>query len=711
MTYRDGREGHVRKGPTREGLPRPVSPPRSLDEEGRPERPKVKSATSSPLKRLEEEEKEQQRRRESVHVSLRLTVMGVVILGLFSVMLVRLWSLQVLQGSKYREVANRLATRDVPISPPRGLILARDGTVMVGDKVEPVVTLNRQIALSDPAVVGRLAVELNVTVAQIKTDLANQQDSIYEPVPVAVGVPESVIVYLAEHHSEFPGVAVSYEAERTYPYGNLAAQTLGYVADITAAELKQFQKYGYLPSDVMGQAGVEAEYDRYLHGRTGEEVIKVDAQGIPVGTPTTRSPLGGDDVVLNMDLGLQKEVQSALANQLVQLKSQGLPVSNGAAVVLDPQNGAVLAMASLPSYNPAWWVGGISESHYKYINSVTAHEPSFNRAVQGGYTPGSTFKLATATAALNDGLISPYSTIDDTGSFTIPNCTGGAGCTFYNNAGEVLGPIDVSMALTASDDVFFYTLGYDFWAQRGKYGDMAIQRWAERYGFGEPTGIDLPPSEAYDGQVDSLALRKAQHEAAPKAFPYVYYGAGDNVNMAFGQGETLVSPLQLANAYATFANGGTRYAPELAAGVVSPTGRVVKVIKPRVMGHVPLPSSTYQAIFSGLVGVITNAARGTAGSVFSSATNPYPYSKLPLAGKTGTATTSTNPNAQPSALFVAFGPAIAGDPSAAKYVVAVVIPRAGYGASAAAPVARQVFQYLIKHPVGPVHLHVHIGGA
>jgi len=698
MTERD-----PRRGPALPRAPKPLAPPRLLDEDNAAERQRTKVVSSSPLKRLEDEEKEQQRRRETVHLGLRLTAMGIVILGLFTVMLVRLWSLQVLQGSKYREQAISLATRYVPISPPRGLIAARDGQVLVGDQIEPVVTLNRQLALSDPAVVRRLAVELGITTGQIRADLSNQQDSIYEPVPVQVGVPESVIVYLAEHRSQFPGVTVSYVAERTYPFGDLAAQTLGYVSDITASELQQYRKDGYLPSDVIGQSGVEYQYNQYLHGRSGEEVIKVDASGNPVGTPTTHSPLTGDDVVLNMDLGLEQETQTALANQLSSLQSQGLPATSGSVVVLDPQNGAVLAMVSLPSYNPGWWVGGISTAHYKYINSLAAHQPELNRAIQGEYTPGSTFKLATATAALNDGLISPYSTINDTGSFTIPGNCVGAGCTFYNNEGEILGPLDVTQAITASDDVFFYTLGYDFWAARAHYGNQAISRWAERYGFGAPSGVDLPAESV--GQVDSQRLRDVQHAEAPKAFPYDYFGPGDAVNAAFGQGETLVTPLQLANAYATFANGGTRYAPQVAAGVLSPTGGLLRVFKPRVMGHVSFAPGAYQAIFSGLTGVITNTAHGTASGVFMTATNPYPYSKLPLAGKTGTATTSTNPNAQPTALFVAFGPAT-GNPRDPQYVVAVVIPEAGYGASAAAPVARQIFQYLINHPVRPVHFHV-----
>ena len=300
----------------------------------------------------------------------------------------------------------------------------------------------------------------------------------------------------------------------------------------------------------------------------------------------------------------------------------------------------------------------------------------------------------TATAALDDGLISQYTFLPDPGTFTIPNCTG-SGCVLHNNAFESLKSLDVATALTASDDVFFYTLGYDFWIGSSRYGKTPIQSEAANYGFGRPSGIDLP--NEYSGQVDSPALRQLQHRQAPKAFPYPYYGVADNLELAFGQGETVVTPIQIANAFATFANGGTRYAPQLAAGVVSPSGTVLKRFAPQITGHVSLPPSTYDPMMQGFEGVILNTTYGTASLTFAG----YPYSALPIAGKTGTATESTNTNIQPTAWFVAFGPT---PPAKAQYVVAVVIDQAGYGAAAAAPVVRKVFQYLIKHPVGPVQL-------
>ncbi|MGD0081808.1 MAG: penicillin-binding protein 2 [Acidimicrobiales bacterium] len=679
-------------------VPRPVAPPQ-LEEEPT-DRPRQR-ISSSPLRRLEGEEKEVQRRNEPVHVGLRLTVMGIVVLGLFSMMIVRLWSLQVLQGPAAKQYEHNLSTRTIPISPPRGLILSRNGSILVANQVMPVVTLNRQEAANNPSVIQHLAVALGISTAVINADINDQQDSIYQPVPVAVGVSASEIVDLTEHQAEFPGVTVSYVAERTYPNGDLGAQMLGYVADITSSELKQLSKDGYLPSDVIGQAGIEAQYEKWLRGHPGKQVLEVDALGDPVGTRSETAPTPGDDVVLNIDVGLQQAAEQALASEITKLHTQGLPTDSGAAVVIDPQNGSVFAMASYPTYNPAWWVGGMSTAHYKTLTDVSSNYPMLNRVMQGDYQPGSSFKLATATAALDDGLITPYTPEPDPGSFTIPGRCSGQ-CTFINNESESCGSCDVETAITISDDVFFYTMGYDFWADSGTYGQEPIQQKAAEYGFGQSSGIDLP-SEYY-GQVDGPSLRIQQHKLAPKAFPNTYYGPGDALETAFGQGETLVTPLQLANAYATFANGGTRYAPEVAAAIVSPTGKVLKVFKPKVMGHVPLPSSTYNAIFTGLQGVVNSDAPGDTGTAYS-AFQGFPVSKLPLAGKTGTATTSSNSNVPPTALFIGFGPAT-GDPRAPQYCVAVVIPLSGYGASDAAPVVRAIFQYLVAHPVPKLNLHL-----
>ncbi len=672
-------------GPGR--APRPVGRSPGLEE---PEDRSLRSRPpASSLKRLEEEEREWARRTTSVHAGLRLSVMGVIILGLFSAIIFRLWSLQVLHSSQALRSVTTLTTRQVVVTPPRGLIEARGGQVIVSDKVEPVVTLNRQVASIHPAVIGRLSIALGVPVSQIKADLANTQTSIYQPAPIEVGVPASQVVYLAEHRSLFPGVTISDIAERQYPYKDLAAQTLGYLGQISPGQLKVLENQGYLPGDLIGQSGIEAEYERYLRGSPGVRNLLVNNYGQPVGTKSIRPAKPGDEVVLNMDLALEETAQSYLAQEMRTLQSTGYPgATSGSVVVMDPQNGAVLAMVSLPSYNPQWWVGGISEQHYRYLTSQSASDPLLNRAIQGEYTPGSTFKLATATAALRTGLITPYTYINDPGSFTIPNCTGS--CTFID-AGPGGCYCNVTKAIAISDDVFFYTMGFDFFVQQKKYGPTPIQQAAAQYGFGRQPGIDLPPGSANTGQVDSPQLRKYLHRLAPKAYPYTYYGPGDALETAFGQGETLVSPLQLAEAYSTFANGGTRYAPRLAAEIISPSGKVVKRIRPKVLGHVPLSPVDHAAMLHGFEDEVLTPG-GTAYQDYVGL--HYPYAQMPIAGKTGTSNISaTNPNLTDS-LYVAFGPV-----SHPIYCIAAVIPRAGYGAGAAAPVVFRIFEWLIHHPL------------
>jgi penicillin-binding protein 2 len=265
------------------------------------------------------------------------------------------------------------------------------------------------------------------------------------------------------------------------------------------------------------------------------------------------------------------------------------------------------------------------------------------------------------------------------------------GCVLSDDPGDSGGDYNISGALTVSSDAFFYNLGYLFWTDRGTYGDTPIQNEALEYGDGAYTGIDLPGEGL--GRVDSLAVRAKLHQEAPKAFPYAAsWFTGDNIEMAFGQGETVLTPIEQATAYATFANGGTRYAPQLANAVVNPlTGKVVKQIAPQVMGHVTIAPQNYQAILAGLEGVISNP-HGTAYGDFTG----FPAS-WNLAGKTGTA--SNQAGLEPNSWFVAFGPNP--DP---QYLVLAVIDQGGYGAQAAAPLVRNIYDYILANPISPVKL-------
>ncbi len=634
---------------------------------------------------------------------LRIGLIGLVVLGLFAAMFTRLWYLQVLDSRTFKAAAASNEIRTVDDPAPRGEILDRNGNVLVKNQAVLVVTLSQQEAKSHPEIIGRLAALLGISTAQVKSQLENPNYSIYQPVPVAVNPSPQVEVYLEEHQSEFPGVSISEETERTYPYGNLAAQVLGYVGEINSKQVgfyqKAFKDLGYKAGDEVGQSGVEEEYEPYLRGKPGQTEYAVNSQGQVVKTLSTTPAQQGDSVQLTIDAGLQQEVENDLGNEIRSIQgttdtSNGgatIPAPDGAAVVLDPRNGQVLAMASYPSYDPSWWVGGISQAHYSQLTDPANHYPLLDRAIQGLYIPGSTFKIATATAALDTGLITPSTVIDDTGTFTVPGCTSGQMCSFHDSDNEALGPVNVVQAITQSSDVFFYNMGYDFWAQRSQYGQTPIQDTANQYGLGEPTGIPLPGE--YSGQVDSPSVRLKLHSEYPNAYPNYTWYPGDNVEMAFGQGETEITPLQLTNAYATFANGGTRWEPQIAADILNPTsGSVVKSISPVKTGQVSLPPSTRDPMLQGFEGVTQT---GTAAGPFAG----FPQNQMQVVGKTGTAS-ANGPNGQPlepTSLFASFAPA-----SNPQYAVAVVIDQAGYGASAAAPVVRNIYQYLLTHPIGPV---------
>jgi penicillin-binding protein 2 len=484
----------------------------------------------------------------------------------------------------------------------------------------------------------------------------------------------------------FPGVSTVADTNRTYPMGQTGVQALGYVGQISSSQLQAHQSQGYQLGDLYGQSGLESQYESALRGRPGIDRVEVNAHGQVVGSLGETPPTSGADLVTNIDAGLEQTLQQALDAQVASLQGKS---KGGAAVALDPQTGAVLALVSSPTYDPTWWTNGISTAHYSQIQSTGALN---NNAIQGLYTPGSTFKLATATAALQSGLISPGSTYDDTGSYTIPGCTvGGAGCvTYHDNEGEAAHVVNVSQAITVSSDIFFYNLGAQFWVQQNRYGKYPIQDTASQLGYGEVTGIDLP-NETHLARVDSPKVVAREHAQDPKDYPNAGWYTGNNLEVAFGQGGTVITPLQQAVAYSTFANGGTRYVPEVAAGTVNAHGKVLRTIAPKVAGHITISPANYDAMLQGFEGVVQNT-KGTANSAFTG----FPLSTFPLAGKTGTATTNEQ---QPNSWFVGWGPL-----PRPTYLIAVVVQGGGYGASAAAPVVRQGFDYLVAHPETPALL-------
>ena len=643
---------------------------------------------------------------------VRLSVLGVVIVSLFAALFARLWYLQVLASQQFQRTATLNSQREVLEEAPRGRILDRNGVVLVDNAVSTVVTIDRSklpaankspaVQLADPTrvdLLDRLAAEIThytfkpVDRTFLEKRIADVRYSPYTPVPVAENVPKELELFLDEHHDEFgPAVAVTTSTVRTYPYGRLASHVLGYVGSITPDELTAHEQdpKTYRLGDEIGREGVERTYEADLRGFPGKKVLEVDANGNTVGVLSSTPPVPGNDVKLTIDATVQAITEQSLKEELANAHNRQNsdrsynPAPAGASVVLDATNGQVVAMASFPDYDPRDFVNGISSEKWDLYNN-DPNVPLNNRALYGLYAPGSTFKLLTSYAALKSGLISGDTTINDRGSYTIPECKGQ--CTFKNAENAVHGLVDLPRALTVSSDVYFYQLGAQFDQQRGALGDP-IEEATTAFGFGQETGIPLPGEQV--GFVPTKDHAKARHEANPTAFPKNDWFVGDNLNLAIGQGDTVVTPLQLADAYGAFANGGTLYSPNIASAILAPggTNQVVRTIEPRTLRTIDMPPEVRDPIFAGLVGV-TQQKDGTAYGSFQG----FPAGWT-VAGKTGTAQVTGKTD---TALFAGFGPA-----ESPKYVAVAVLEESGFGARAAAPVVRAIFEPLADPSLMPV---------
>jgi penicillin-binding protein 2 len=627
---------------------------------------------------------------------VRLTILAVVVACLFAALFARLWYLQVISGTQAQAAAQNQGVRIVYTPAPRGRILDRNGVPIVDNRISEVVTLSRDTAKRDPDVLARLSTLLAITPANLQRSINDQRFSPYAPVPVAQDVDTSKIIYIKEHQDEFPGVDATAEAVRSYmpaAAGMIAANIVGYVGQITDKELAQRKKEGYLLGDQIGQTGVEAAYEDALRGQPGVTKLQVDSQGRVLGVLGSQPPVQGHDVWLSIDLNVQKLAEESLAQGLAAVqqttdKAAGGPGDKyvapaGAAVVLDPRDGSVLALATNPTYTPADFVGGISTARFAYYQDPNNNFPLDDRTIQGEYAPGSTFKLVTALAGLRNGIITPTTPFVDKGFLQV-------GPTRFNNDNkQIYGTVNLQRALTVSSDAYFYNIGATLWEGRTHYGDDALQNAATDLGFGTPTGIPLPNESG--GRIPDQASRKKLHAENPKAFPNGDWFTGDNVNTAIGQGDVAVTPLQLANAYATFANGGTVWQPRIALKITDQAGKVVQALPPLQTRHVDLPGAWRDPMLAGFEGVVSDGD-GTAHAAFVG----FPLAVHQIAGKTGTAQVQGK---QPTSVFASFAPAA--NPT---FVVTAFMEQAGYGADAAAPVVRRIYEGLFGLPILPVTL-------
>jgi len=633
---------------------------------------------------------------------VRTSIVGVVVLALFGALFARLWYLQVAASTEYAAAAQRNAVREITEPPIRGRILDAQGRVLARNRIANVITIDRKTSPADQTRdVAQLAVLLQVPEASLRKKLDDPRVSPYTPVPVAIDVPYDVLAYVSEHREQFPGVKAEPIAIRQYVDGATAAHVLGYIGEINDEELKaQPKSADYSLGDDIGKAGVEQTFESDLRGRPGAQEIEIDSTGKVLRTLHTTPPHAGHDVQLTLDLNVQKVAEQALDQAITSVRTvqdrsnkekySTFEAPGGAVVVLDATNGAVVAMASSPSYDPNQFAEGIPTATWKLYNDESSHYPLIDRAIVGQYAPGSTFKLVTAIAGLESGDITPTKTINDRGSYSYPT---DPGRLFKNDNSASYGRVDLARALTVSSDVFFYQIGGDLY-YRQKHdlpGGDQIQRSARALGFGQPTGIALP-NEA-SGRIPDAAWKAKIHEQNPAAFPYADWLPGDNILSATGQGDVLVTPLQLANAYATLANGGVIYQPRIAERVLAPDGEPVRALDPIKKGLAAIPAR--DTLLAGFTGVAEDP-KGTAAAVFAG----FPPGMV--AGKTGTAQVQGKQN---TSLFVGMTPA-----ASPKYVVVAVVEEAGYGAAVAAPVVRSVIEQLNGLPVTPVNLGAQGGG-
>ena len=636
-------------------------------------------------------------------IVVRVGILGLLALAIFVVLFFRLWALQVLTGTKYLREAQSNQIRTLRLEAPRGAILDRNGRRLVenvpGIEVRiwpnslPKTRVTRYRELKR---LGRL---LNVPYGTMAAEIKRVASDPLTPVLIKTNVRRFKADYINERSDKFPGVDVHNTFLRHYPWGTAAAHVLGQIGQISPGELKlpRFQRGDYLPGDTIGQSGVEWTYDRYLRGRPGLAQQRVDALGRVRGDRTIkRLPQSGNALRLTLDIKLQMSAQHALKYGIDLARKSGCYgcwSSNGGAIVaMNPHTGAILALASSPTYNPNLFTGRVDVKKLAAagLTAKTAprkNYPALDRAIAGLYPAGSTFKPITALAAMQEHLVSGYQTLPCTGSYTVNQHV------FKNWDPFVDQPMDLPQALEASCDTYFYRLGDDFYHLPPVRGHP-LQLWASKFGIGHPTNVDIPGEAS--GLLPTPAWRK--HTYTRKTDKCCWqvdrlWKPGDSIQLAIGQKDLQLTPLQLTKVYAMIANGGKLVTPHVAEDIEATSNGSRTVVK-----NFARPAPRSAGLFSGAIDVVkqglllaTHGSSGTATPVFGN----YP---IPIAGKTGTAEKVTKlPGSNIAApvdqsWWCGYGPA-----DNPQLTVCALIENGGHGGTAAAPAALKVFQAYFHH--------------
>lgn len=711
---------------------------------------------------------------------LRLRVLGVVAVSLFLALFGRLWFLQALESERFEVRAQSNITESIRTQAPRGQILDRNGRVLVENRLSTVVTINRDEHVQILRGLGfETVAERDEFRAEMFTDLARELSQSgqltkvsdltdafadvnftdFDDIPIARDVDEELLIFIGERPTRFPGVSVDQDVVRSYPFGTSAAHILGYVGSITQGELdSKADLYliddpdiddpailiddpngkQYRNNDEIGKQGIEAFFEDDLRGVPGTREIIVDNVGnlVSEDEEARRAPVQGADVQLTIDIDLQVLLERELARALD--RARGVEVLQdeepfrapaGAAVILDPTDGSILAMASYPTFDPGDFINGISQAQFDELTDPEAHQPLLNRAISATYPAASTFKPFTAIAAeANDvfgwEFVDDFNVpISDPGWWDLRSCTNidfsgdveGAiesGCRKRNAGSQPIEGVDLLHSLAFSSDTYYYRIGEAFWlAPDGEIAPDGIQETAREFGYGSALGVQLP--EERNGSMITAEEFRQRSVENPDAFPRGEWTAGDNTNIAIGQGEVAITPLQLANSYAALANGGTVFSPNVVQRTI-PNGEIDQAIEfgPRVLREANIPESIEGEILDGLLGATLLPKRNLeqpSGTAWNAFNNPFNEGldgaivdlvNWPVAGKTGTAEVLGRAD---NSMFVGFGPSGSATYGTAvrapEYVVAVVLEEAGFGSAVAAPMVARIFDQISRDDI------------
>jgi penicillin-binding protein 2 len=651
---------------------------------------------------------------------LRLIVVHALVLSLFVTLFARLWYLQVLSGEAYQAQAAEQSVREVVVQPARGLIVDDMGRPLVANRTSWVITVDRTLLKKmdesgQEQLLRRVAKTVGSSYREVKerTLLCGEEGSMagtcwngspYQPVPVAEDVSQQTAVSILEQNEDYPAVLAESQSVRAYPspYGINAAHLLGYLSPITEEELDEAEAKADASvhgASVVGRAGVEKEYDKYLRGFPGSKRVAVDSMGRVLGDSGEVEGRVGDTLVTSIDARVQAVVEQQLESTIKLARKTFDPVTgrryvadSGAVVVMDATNGRIVAMASQPTYDPGIWVGGITNKDLARLYSEKGGNPLLFRASQGQFAPGSTWKPVMTAGALSNGY-TPSTRLDCSSSFTVGNRA------FKNYESGAYGAIGFDKALQVSCNTFFYRIGYNFWQKFGSDVDDVnakdpLVSIAKMFGFGKETGIDLPGEAS--GRIADRQWKRDYYEAnkdyycelgKEPGYDFLHrfarefciegfaYRAGDAVNFAIGQGDTIVTPLQLARAYAALSNGGTLWEPRVGKAIVDPEGRLVKEIKPRRSSRVKVPKQTLQYIDTALLGTTRT---GTSSWRFID----FPLDQVKIRSKTGSAEVYGK---QSTSWLASYDK---------QYVVVMMVSQAGTGSGTSGPAVRKIWETL-----------------